>query len=167
MEHGMFHTPDFDVDTMHRWFGVECNNAIFPLLEKVNRTREETEEMIALAYAATVHWKKFSGHTIANSVRGENMIATALTYAGRKEGSLHHAKRNYDMVVANRKDVKDFDVTYAYMVMARSLALNGAKEEAQEFYDKCKASIEAIQDDEDKNICRADFEAGPWYGLRS
>ncbi len=162
----MAHQPDFDIDTAHRWFGIEFNNGIFPLLEKADRTDDETEEMIALAYASTLHWRKHSKHSIANSARGENMIATTLTYAGRKEGALHHAHRNYDIVFNNVNDVADFDITYALMVMARALALNGDIDKAREYYDECEKSIEAIKDDEDKKICVTDFMTGPWYGLR-
>ncbi len=39
----MINQPDFDIDKAHKWFGVEFNNGIFPLLEKADRTEEETE----------------------------------------------------------------------------------------------------------------------------
>lgn len=162
----MSHQPDFDIDKAHRWFGVEFNNGIFPLLEKTDRTDEETEEMIAKAYASTLHWSNYSKHTVANKARGENMIATALAFAGRKEGALHHAKRNHHIVTNNLNDVKDFDITYAHMAMARSLALNGDMAKAKEYYDECAKSIEAIENEEDKSICTSDFNTGPWYGLR-
>lgn len=161
----MSHQPDFDIDKAHRWFGVEFNNGIFLLLIKEDRTEAETEEMIAMAYASTLHWSKFSKHTIANKARGENMIATALAFAGRKEGALHHAKRNHEIVLNNLNEVKDFDITYALMAMARSLALNGEMTEAQKYFDECVQSLDNIKDEEDKAICVSDFESGPWYGL--
>jgi len=162
----MSHQPEFDIDKAHRWFGVEFNNAIFPLLEKSDRTDEETEEMIALAYASTLHWSKFSKHTIANRARGENMIATTLAYAGRKEAALHHAKRNYDIVFNNKSEMADFDISYALMVMSRSLALNGDIGKAKGYYEDCLRSIEVIKDPEDKKIVESDLNSGPWYGLK-
>jgi hypothetical protein len=162
----MTHQPEFDIDKAHHWFGVEFNNGIFPLLEKPGRTDEETEEMIALAYASTLHWSKFSKHTIANKARGENMIATALAYAGRKESAMHHAKRNYDIVFNNKNEMADFDFSYALMVMARSLALNGDTGKAKPYYDDCLKSIQEIKDSEDKKIVESDFNSGPWYGLK-
>jgi hypothetical protein len=161
----MTQQPDFDVDKAHFWFGVQFNNGIFPLLKKSDRTEEETEKMIAMAYSSTLHWSTFSKHTIANKARGENMIATTLAFAGRKEGALHHAKRNYDIVFNNIESVEDFDITYALMVMARSLALNGEIDKAKAYYNECKKSIEEINDIEDKSICISDFNSGPWYGL--
>lgn len=32
--------PGFDLDSTHRWFGVEFNNGIFPLLDKKNRSED-------------------------------------------------------------------------------------------------------------------------------
>lgn len=53
----------------------------FPLLEKKDRTEDDTEKMIAMAYASTLHWSSYSKHSIANRARGEYMISTALAYA--------------------------------------------------------------------------------------
>lgn len=162
----MSNQPPFDTDTAHRWFGIEFNNGIFPLLEKQDRTEEETEIMIAMAFASMLHLSSYSKHTIANRARGENMIATALTYAERKEAALHHAKRNYEIIFKNKNDMADFDITYTLMVMARSHALNGDMANAKKYYDECVKSIEDIKDPEDKKICVSDFNSGPWFGLR-
>jgi hypothetical protein len=158
--------PEFDTDNAHLWFGVEFNNGIFPLLDKVDRTEEETEKMISMAYASTLHWTNYSKHTVANRARGENMIATALTYAGRKEAAIHHAQRNYEIVFNNINDVSDFDISYALMVMARSLALIGDLEKAKNFFNRCVESMKNINDAEDKQIVESDFNSGPWYGLK-
>lgn len=162
----MLNEPEFNTDKAHRWFGVEFNSGIFPLLSKEDRNEEETETMIAMAYASTLHWSKYSGCKSVNKARGENMIATALTYAGRKEASLHHAERNYDIVFGNKNEMADFDVSYALMVMARSLALNGRQSEAGEYYEKCLESIHHIKDKEDKEIVESDLNSGPWFGLK-
>jgi hypothetical protein len=158
--------PPFDLDKAHHWFGIEYNNGIFPLLEKADRTDEETEKMIAMAYASTLHWSSYSKHTIANRARGENMIATALAYAGRKEAAMHHAERNYKMVSDNRSEVADFDISYALMVMARACALNGDMDSARKYHADCEKSISLTKDPDDKKILEMDFIAGPWYGLK-
>lgn len=158
--------PDFDIDKAHHWFGIEYNNEIFPILEKKDRTEEETEKMIQLAFASTLHWSSYSGGTIANRARGENMIATALVYAGRKESAIHYAKRNHDIVFANLDSVADFDISYALMVMARAYALNDKFSEAEQYYQQCLDSIDEINDAEVKKIVIQDLEKGPWYGIK-
>ncbi len=161
----MSNQPQFDIDAAHRWFGIEFNNGIFPLLEKADRTEEETEKMIAMAYASTIHWSSYSGHTIANRARGEYMISTALAYAGRKEQALHHAKRNYDIVFNNKNDMADFDISYALMALARAYAICGDKQKAKDYLNDCRKSIEDIKDAEDKKIVVADLSSGPWGDL--
>lgn len=162
----MKNKPDFDLDKAHHWFGAEFNNGIFPLLEKENRTEEETEKMIQMAYASTLHWSSYSKGTIANRARGENMIATALAFAGRKEAAIFYAKRNHDIVFANLDSVEDFDISYALMVMARAYALNGMFAEAEQYYQQCLDSIDQIRDEEDKGIVISDLKKGPWYGIK-
>ncbi|HMQ80737.1 MAG TPA: hypothetical protein PKE39_10035 [Ignavibacteria bacterium] len=161
----MKNEPDFNIDKAHRWFGVEFNNAIFPLLEKENRTDEETQQMIQMAFASTLHWSRFSGCKIENRARGENMIATVLTYAGMKDASIFYAKRNHDIVFSNLDGVADFDISYALMIMARAYALNERFAEAEQFYQQCLDSIDEIKDEEDKKIVQSDLNNGPWYGL--
>lgn len=156
----------FDTDTANRWFGVEYNNGIFPLLVKADRTDEETERMIQMAFASTLHWSDYSGCKYANMVRGINMITTALAFAGRKESALYYAMKNYEMVVNNLNEVADFDISYMYMQFARSLALNGLLDEAGKRLKECLDSIEKIKVPEDKKIVISDIETGPWYGLK-
>lgn len=156
----------FDTDTAHRWFGVEYNNAIFPLLEKAERTQEETERMIAMAYASLLHWSSYTKHTAANRARGEYMISTANSYAGRKEAALHHARRCYEITYISKNEMADFDFSYANMACARALALNGETDEAKKFYDACMKSAKEVKDAEDKKIVLSDMDSGPWYGLK-
>ncbi len=161
----MKNEPGFNIDNAHHWFGKEFNNGIFPLLEKDNRTDEETREMICMAFAARLHWSRFSGCKIENIARGENMIATVLTYAGMKDAAMLYARRNHDIVFSNLDGVADFDISYALMVMARAYALNERFAEAEQFYQQCLDSIDEIKDEEDKKIVQSDLGNGPWFGL--
>lgn len=162
----MSNQPQFDLDKAHRWFGIEFNNGIFPLLEKADRTEEETERMIAMAYAAAHHWRSYSQCKPANSARAEYMIATALTFAGRKEQAMHHARQAFHLVFDNINEMSDFDISYAYMAMSRAWALSGEHANAREYYEKCLKSIEEIKDPEDKEIVVKDLNSGPWGELR-
>ncbi len=60
----------------------------------------------------------------------------------------------------------DFDISYAFMAMARALALNGKVTEAKKYYDDCIVSIEKIKDPEDKDIVESDLNSGPWFGIK-
>lgn len=65
------------------------------------------------------------------------------------------------------KDVmKDFDRTYGFEGIARALALNGKKREAETYHLKAMKAGSAIVDEEDRGIFKADFERGDWYGVK-
>ncbi len=155
----------FDVDRAHRWFGVECNNAIFRYFEMPVRTMEETERMLQFAHAALLHWQQFSGHKPVNTVRGVSMLASAYAYAGRPTEAIHYAEWNLRLIEQYDSEVADFDRVYASMGMARALASKGDNDKAAQWKQRCAAEIEAVVNEEDKKICLADFAAGPWYGI--
>lgn len=130
----MSNQPPFDPDTAHRWFGVEYNNTVFPLLEKEFRTDEETEKIIAMTYSSAIHRSSYSIHTAANLAGGEYMISAANAYAGRKDAALHHARRCYEITHKNKNEMTDFDFSYANMANARAFALNGDLESVKKYY---------------------------------
>lgn len=156
----------FDADSAHRRFGIEFNNGVFSFLDKADRTEEETEKMIAMAFASYLHWISYSGHDSANIARGLYMISTALAYAGRREGALHYAMLTHNATHKHPEAMADFDFCYAAMALARAHALCGHPDKAKTFLDECKSLAEKVADPEDKKIVMADLEAGPWYGLR-
>ena len=47
----------FDLAQAHRWFAIEFNNQAWDLVEKVNRTADETQQMIHAAHASILHWQ--------------------------------------------------------------------------------------------------------------
>lgn len=83
--------PPFDVNRAHRWFGVECNNRAWDLVEAAERTPDEIEEMIHSAHAAWLHWKPVG--TLLNELRAENLLAMAYCVAGVSDRALWHARR--------------------------------------------------------------------------
>ncbi len=156
-------TPDFDQDKAHRFFAVECNNAMFPLLAKLERSEEETERMIQYAHAALLHWQLCSAHRIVNTIRGVNMLATVYAYAARSEEAMHYAEMNIELLEAHQDAAADFDRCYGAMAMARACACHGLRDEVIEWRAKCEKELESIEGAEDKRICQMDYSAGPWY----
>lgn len=81
--------PPFDPATAHRWFGAECNNTAWSLLEQPTRSAEQTERLIHTAHAALHHWAEVG--TPVNRLRGLCLLATAYTAAGRTEEAIRWA----------------------------------------------------------------------------
>jgi tetratricopeptide (TPR) repeat protein len=118
--------PPFDLASAHKWFAVEFNNRAWDLVEKHDRTAEETAEMIQAAHAAALHWQVVG--TPLNAQRAENLLATAYLKAGQAEAALVHAQRGLALGEQNGSAQSPFDraTTLAAAAKANNLAGNGA-----------------------------------------
>lgn len=82
--------PPFDEAVAHRWFAVECNNQAWDLVEAASRTAEQDHRMVALAYAASLHWHEVG--TDLNRLRASNLLATACAAVGDGSAAQRHAE---------------------------------------------------------------------------
>jgi len=155
----------FTQDQAHRFFGVEFNNAIFALAEKETLTEEEKERIIQLGHAALLHWQKFSGTKIVNTQRGLYMIAKAYVAAGEKENALKYAKICFKTTFENESEMADFDIGYAYEMMARTAAMCGDKANFETYYAKALAQKENIKLEGDLKYYAHDLEGGNWFEM--
>ena len=143
----------------HRRVGVEANSGVYELLERADRTDDDTARMVHMAHAAAHHWGIVGG--VAQLVRAEYLCSHVYAYLGRAEPALHHAERC--LALCDRDDLRDFDRAFAHEALARALACSGRVDEAAEHVALARAV--PIADPEDAAICAADLAAGPWYGL--
>ncbi len=154
-----FGSPTPPDEQWHRSLGIECNNATYDLLEKDDRSDEETVAMIDMAHAAKYHWSKVG--TPVNQVRGDYLCSRAYAFVGRAEPSLHHARRAVEE--AERIGLADFDLAFVHEAMARALACAGDHDGARRELEV--VSSIPIADAEDKAIFDADLAKEPWYGV--
>lgn len=147
----------------HTYFGVEFNNAIFPLLEKENRTKEEDLRLLNLAHAAMLHWQNNPKHTIVNMQRAQYMLACAYTFTQHKDMALMYARLCFETTQNNLSEMQDFDVAYAHLALARALALNGDNR-AKEVKQKALELGNNLSNEGDKKYFLADIKIGPWFG---
>lgn len=145
----------------HKKFAVGLNNLVWDLLEKVNRTKEEDDEMIHAAHASCYHWSKVGA--AVNIQRGEWMISHVYAVLNRSEPALFHAKRC--MELTDEHDFKDFDLAYAHEGMARAYAAAGEKLEYEKYSKLAKEAGEKIKNKKDKELFFSDLESGPWYNM--
>ncbi|RDI42270.1 hypothetical protein [Falsibacillus pallidus] len=105
----------------HRELAVKYFNSVWDLMEKKERTIEETDEMIHMAHASRHHWG-IVGAPI-NLARGEWQVSRAYAVAGRAEPALYHAQRCLDICL--EKGMGDFDLAFAYEALARGYKIAG------------------------------------------
>lgn len=157
-------TKLYSLSEAHSFFARHYNGACWSYLEKSERSADDTIKMINLAHASLLHWSESKECTPVNLQRGEFLISTAYSYAERGEPAYYHARRCFDMTFSNPGSM-DFDIAYAYMVMARALALMGLDNQAKEYLLKTVDSGAQIKNDKDKKIFIGDLSGGNWFGL--
>lgn len=153
------------IDAGHRYFGVEFNNRIFAFAEKPKLTDDEKLEVVSCAYAALLHWQKFSGHQVVNTQRGLYMLAKAHVIVEDKVKAIEFANRCFDYTQDHQGDMKDFDIAYSHEMMARASALNGDAANFKKHYELVQDLIPKIEKEGDRKWLREDFKGGDWFGM--
>ena len=156
--------PPFDLDSAHRWFGIELNNSIMDALEAGRVTPETAESHIHAAHASCWHWMQVG--TAANHGRGEFAVASVYAAAGLGEAALRHARRYLELVEAHPEEMADWDAAFACDALARAHAASGDLDSARQARDQARAAGEAIAGEEDRLYFMGWFEGGNWHGLQ-
>jgi DNA-binding transcriptional MerR regulator len=148
-----------DVDT-HRRLGKDLYNQTWALLETVDRTPEQDDEMLFTTHASAYHWSKAVG-TLANAARGHWQIARVYSTLGRAEPALWHARRCLELaeaaVAAGVAD--DWDVPAALEGLTRAQAVAGERAEAERTRERARAAVAAIADPEDRELIEQDLQS--------
>ena len=137
----------------HRAQGIECNNGIWELIGKEDRTTDDDEEMVRRAYASTFHWQRAARRGPENEARGVYMVSKVQLLVGQPALALHYADRCF--AECARHGLVDFDLAYAHEARARALKALGRTAEADAAW--AEAIAVPIADPEDKEIVDADF----------
>ncbi len=141
----------------HRELAVQLFNRAWDLMEKDNRTAEETDEMIHAAHASRYHWSQVG--LPVNLCRGEWQISRMYSVLERGEPCLYHALRGLEIALNN--DIGDWDLGFAFESVARAFAICGDIGAAREWYAKAKAQANHVAESENRELLLSDLETVP------
>lgn len=147
----------------HRFFAGSINGEVWDLLSRQDRSRPDNERLLAAAFTSYYHW--LHAGSVVNMQRGEYMIARAFLAVKNYPEAVVHAKRCHELTEDNTADMQDFDIAYAFEILARSSAASGFKDNALENSKKARRAGEQIKGKEDNELFFSDFNAGDWYGI--
>lgn len=155
----------------HHILAVEANNSTWELLaltadhDVPALTQDQTFDLLGRAYAAAHHWRAATGAESINAAR-------AAWLCSRCHAAVGHGDPAFDMaelcaaLTAATDEAADFDRFYTTEARARALACLGRRDEAAVAHREAEKLLADLADAEDHAIAAADFEAGPWFGLR-
>lgn len=145
-------TPNVTLEAaVHRQIGVDLYNATWELLEKADRTADETDELIHRAHASRWHWAR-AGEAV-NLGRGEWLCSRVYAILGRGEPALWHARRCVEIEEA--AGIGDWDIAAAYEAMARAHLVAGDGDAAAEWKARATAALSDIAEADDRRGHRA------------
>ena len=134
---------------------VESFNAVWGLIDKEDRTKEDELEMITLAHKSLHYWIQ-AGGTILNIVRGEWMISHVYSVLGTGEAALYHAKTCFEDTLDN--EIGDFDLVFAYEAMAYAYKVLGNNELKEQYLKEGYQAVDQVEKDGDKKYCLSQLD---------
>ena len=148
--------PPFEREAAHKWFAIELNNSSWGLLEKADRTADESDDLIHGAHASCFHWKKAGNHV--NHCRALCLVANAYTSVGIGNAALQFANRCVEMIEAKSDDYEDWDIAFAVDAQARACLVSGDQANADAYRANSRELGDAIAGAEDKKVFDDWFE---------
>ncbi|MGE5139406.1 MAG: hypothetical protein ACM3JD_08105 [Rudaea sp.] len=141
-------SPDFDLESAHRYFSADCFNAAWDLIDKSQRTPEEDEELVRLCFASQFHWSKRPDVTDTNRSIGYWQASRVYALLRQAENARRYGRLCFE---ASRKDgVEPFYLAYACEALARAEAVAGNRNAAQDYIERARLLAEKVDDEEDR-----------------
>jgi tetratricopeptide (TPR) repeat protein len=148
--------PDFDMQTAHRRFAVDCFNQAWDLIDKPDRTPEEDEEMVRLTQASHWHWKQREDYTPKNEAISYWQTSRVYALLERAEEARRYGQ--LALKASQAGDVEPFYLGYAYEALARAEALAGNRAEAEAYLSAARDVASKITEAEDRKLLLDDLE---------
>jgi hypothetical protein len=142
-----------------RQTAVDLFNRTWSLMELAERTPEQDDEMIHSAHASRHHWAAVG--TGVNLARGEWQISRVYVTLGRGEPALYHAGRCLEYCEANRDEIADWDIPYAYEALARAHLTAGNEDEAKRYAARARELAAQVADEHDREHLEEDLATLP------
>jgi hypothetical protein len=136
----------FDLPLAQRWFAVELNNLTWDLLEKRNRTADETERMLHAAHASVHHWLAVGNDL--HRLRGMVLLANVYAGAGLAEGALRYAEHALALSDAAAETQSPFDRATALAAASWAHAVSGDEARSRQFLDLAQQAAARLDPDE-------------------
>lgn len=141
------------LEAWHKKQAIEAFNSTWDLIDKTNRSEEDTRLMIHKAHASRYHWGYVG--TNAQFSTGEWQISRVYALAGMGESSLYHGLSALHYCEAG--SLAPFDFTFAYEAIARAYHILGRETDKQLYLEKATLSAQGILDEADRNYALSEL----------
>jgi len=138
-------------------FAATLFNRVWELLEKVNRTSAEDDQMVNAAHASRYLWTDIGD--AQKWAIGDWQISRVYAVLNRAEPAVHHARRC--LAQAGQVNDQPWLLASAYEGLARAYAVAGDVAAALEWKAKAERQLADVSDAEDRDIVERDIATLP------
>jgi DNA-binding transcriptional MerR regulator len=142
---------------VQRKLAAELFNYTWTLIEKQDRTPDETERMLNASHASRFFWG-LVGQTV-NRARGEWQLARVYAAADLPAEAIRHAERC--LALCEEHGIGDFDLAIAYEALARAYAVAGERDQVARYEALAREAAARIDDDDDRALVLGDLATLP------
>jgi hypothetical protein len=135
---------EFDVQGAHHRFAVECFNGTWDLLEKEDRSEDDTAEMIHMAHASLWHWRHSEHGDPQHFAVGAWQLSRVYAEAGLAEQARRYGEES--LLLCRHHELAAFYLGYAYEALARAAAVAGDATERERQLGAAQAVARRIED---------------------
>ncbi|MBM3123946.1 MAG: hypothetical protein FJZ87_02610 [Chloroflexi bacterium] len=145
--------PDFDPQTVHRYFAAECFNKAWEYIDNHNRSAEEDLAMLQTAMTSLWHWTQRADATPANLSVGFWQVSRVFALLGQADNARRFAEASLRLAQGEGP----FYIGFAYEALARAEMVAGNRAKMNEYLSKARECADQVEDLEDKEVLVVDI----------
>lgn len=145
--------PDFDLQTVHRYFAADCFNKAWEFIDKPDRTPADNLAMLQNAMTSLWHWTQREDSQPQNLSVGYWQVSRVFALLGQADNARSYAEVSLKYSEKQRPFYKGF----AYEALARAEMLAGDRTRMHEYLRKARQHAEKIEDLEDREVLLGDI----------
>ncbi len=146
----------------HRQFSAECFNSVWDLLDRSERTEDETELMIDTAHASRYHWRMRDDVEPRNMAISSWQLSRVYAAAGHPDPALRYAEESLDLCKSN--GLSPFLTGYALEALTRAALLGGDSKAAGLTRAAATEAAMKVEDDEERVMLLKDIDDAMGHG---
>ena len=145
--------PDFNPQTVHRYFSATCFNQTWDFIDNPSRSAEDDLAMLHTAMTSLWHWTQREDVTPKNLSIGYWQVSRVYALLGQVD----NARRYAEVCLKYSDGIEPEFVGFAYEALARAEMVAGDKEKMNEYLAKAREYAEKVDDPEDREILEKDL----------
>lgn len=145
----------FDPEAVHRYYSADCFSCAWELIDRTERSPEETDWMLHAVHAAAWHWLQRTDRNAESESVMYWQLSRAYALAGDASLATHCGER----CLQRSHGLGPFYVGYAYEALAQAAQVGGDQARYAQQMAEARRWLERIPDADARAMLAADLDA--------